>query len=67
VAGAEVTIANNGAEALERIAETAFDAVLMDCQMPVMDGFTATRQIRENERRSGSAAGCPSSPCPPTS
>ena len=56
---AEVTIANNGAEALERIAETAFDAVLMDCQMPVMDGFTATRQIRENERRGGSARRLP--------
>jgi len=50
---AEVTIANNGAEALERIAESSFDAVLMDCQMPVMDGFTATRHIRESERHSG--------------
>ncbi len=50
---AEVTIANNGAEALERIAESNFDAVLMDCQMPVMDGFTATRRIRDTERLSG--------------
>jgi len=50
---AEVTIANHGAEALERMAESTYDAVLMDCQMPVMDGFTAARRIRELERRSG--------------
>jgi two-component system sensor histidine kinase/response regulator len=50
---AEVTVANNGAEALEHIATTQFDAVLMDCQMPVMDGFTATRRVRELERVGG--------------
>jgi two-component system, sensor histidine kinase and response regulator len=50
---AEVTIANNGAEALERIVESTYDAVLMDCQMPVMDGFTAARRIRELERQNG--------------
>jgi signal transduction histidine kinase/DNA-binding response OmpR family regulator/HPt (histidine-containing phosphotransfer) domain-containing protein len=50
---ADVTIANNGAEALERLAESTFDAVLMDCQMPVMDGFTAARRIRAAELANG--------------
>jgi signal transduction histidine kinase/CheY-like chemotaxis protein len=49
----DVVLANHGAEALERIAEGGIDAVLMDCQMPVMDGFTATARIRERERAEG--------------
>jgi PAS domain S-box-containing protein len=52
--GIAVDVCNNGAEALERLGgEARFDAVLMDCQMPVMDGFTATRHIRELERTRG--------------
>ena len=51
-AGMHVEVANNGQEALDRLAAAtiAFDGVLMDCQMPVMDGFTATRAIRKMER-----------------
>ncbi|QKE63756.1 response regulator [Aquipseudomonas campi] len=47
-AGVELCLAEHGQEALDRLAEDAdFDGVLMDCQMPVMDGYTATRKIRE--------------------
>jgi two-component system, sensor histidine kinase and response regulator len=56
---ADVTIANNGAEALEHIADGEFDAVLMDCQMPVMDGFTATARIREAEKKAGTGKRLP--------
>jgi CheY-like chemotaxis protein/two-component sensor histidine kinase len=47
VAGTLVTLAENGQEALEKLEGTAFDIVLMDVQMPVMDGLTAARLIRE--------------------
>jgi CheY-like chemotaxis protein len=50
-AGIDVTLAVNGQDALDKIsAEPRFDGVLMDCQMPVMDGYTATREIRKNEK-----------------
>ena len=45
-AGIRVDVANNGAEALAMLERHAYDGVLMDCQMPVMDGFEATRQLR---------------------
>jgi PAS domain S-box-containing protein len=48
--GFSVTIANDGREAVNMVRERKFDAVLMDVQMPVMDGHQATREIRKDIR-----------------
>jgi signal transduction histidine kinase/ActR/RegA family two-component response regulator len=47
--------ASNGLDAIELFRKRRFDVVLMDCEMPVMDGFAATRLMREHEARTGSA------------
>ncbi|ACL96531.2 hybrid sensor histidine kinase/response regulator [Caulobacter vibrioides] len=51
--GAELVMAENGAEALTILATQRFDLILMDMQMPVMDGLTATREVRCLEAREG--------------
>jgi CheY-like chemotaxis protein/HPt (histidine-containing phosphotransfer) domain-containing protein len=45
-----VQVANNGREAIDMLSQERFDAVLMDCQMPIMDGFAATRELRSQPK-----------------
>jgi CheY-like chemotaxis protein len=51
--GAVCEIAADGKQAMERALSKKFDFILMDCQMPEMDGFTATQNIREIEKKTG--------------
>lgn len=48
--GLHVTTAGNGVEALDMLEKHAFDLILMDCQMPEMDGYQCTQRIRRDER-----------------
>ena len=53
LAGLQVDTAEHGREALDMLGTTAYSAVFMDCQMPIMDGYTATREWRRIEQSQG--------------
>jgi signal transduction histidine kinase/CheY-like chemotaxis protein len=57
--GARVTITDNGEEALAAVRRHHFDLVIMDCQMPVVDGYEASRQIRKMDLRSNDGSPMP--------
>ncbi|AOT71733.1 PAS domain S-box protein [Geosporobacter ferrireducens] len=48
--GMRCDCAENGQEALEKMKKIKYDIILMDCQMPIMDGYTATKEIRKKEK-----------------
>jgi signal transduction histidine kinase/CheY-like chemotaxis protein len=49
--GMDFAVASNGKDVLQQLREDHFDLILMDCQMPIMDGYTATRHIRASSER----------------
>jgi CheY-like chemotaxis protein len=51
--GCRVDVVSNGAEVLDRMEASRYDIIFMDCEMPVMDGFEATRLIRWREKQQG--------------
>src|SRR6266496_6798751 len=51
--GVTASVASNGREALDMLDEQRFDAILMDCLMPEMDGFEATEELRQREVANG--------------
>ena len=63
-AGCVVDAVDNGEEAVRKVSQSHYDLILMDCQMPVMDGFEATHLIRERERSAPQAPSAGSLPLP---
>jgi CheY-like chemotaxis protein len=53
--GFAVDLANNGEEGVAMWAQGNYDAIIMDCQMPILDGYSATAKIREQEQAHGCA------------
>ena len=51
--GHEVVVAANGQEAVDLVTDQTFDGILMDCEMPVMGGFEATKEIRKLDAERG--------------